>query len=375
MRLSDGREITQTTTPKGVYLRDGQGKPVTRESIRALLDSYAVNIGRLVGATAEERLKLFLEAMPVTVTAEQLQAACGDLPVVEPTDASGHALPAIDKVYDRVEAARKDLNVAVRTQKGYVAQLEKALPPAETETAAQEYETVRTQRLEAQIAIKEAERAIDTALKTENDVIDADADVRTRGIKGRIAELQAELTEISKSSSLLKLEAVGRIRGAHQVAASEAQQAHAALASREATLKAQADEHTRGKVTREAIANVNGEIDLTVSRSNLHTLALERLADLRNNLTKDLPISGLEIRDGEIYYKGVHFDDLNTATWVTLFVGLAALRAPNGGFIVLDGAECLDSDKLAGLEAYCKKKKLQVVYALVSEGPLRVEAE
>jgi hypothetical protein len=395
LQLSNGKTFIQVETEKGVYLytldENGRRIPARREDLRNMLDSFAVNAAKFESAKPDERLRLFLEAMPLTVTEEQLAAACGDCMVVPPGGASGHALDVIDKTYGRLEEIRRGVNSDHRSKKAHSEELEKTLPAEGGAKLNERRSEVRREKEALERSMQEAndtcretisaaernfavacEEAVAAATEESNDAI--------RQYESLIAEVKAGIAAKRSSLERERDAGIAEIREKAQsellASAQGAGQKRSTLAAEEATLNAQIDEHQRAAGTRDLLARLKPEIVSLSRQSEAQTSALKRLTELRRTLTAKLPIPGLEPRDGDLYYKGVDWDHLNTATWVTLFVGLCTLRAPKGGgFIVLDGAECLGQAKQQGLEEYCKKKGIQIIYAAVAEGPLRVEVE
>jgi len=395
MTLGTGETFIQVETEKGVYLYalDSTGRriPARRADLQSKLDSFAVNAAAFEAAKPDERLRLFLAAMPLTVTEEQLSEACGDCTVIPPGSAAGHALEVIDATYTRLEDIRRQVNSDRRSKQGHFEQLEKTLPPdgaaklherrAEVRLEKESLERIireanekcrATSAAEAQWLAVECEQTVAGAVEAANSLI--------RDLESQIAEHKSNLKSVRSGYEKDRDE---RIAEASRKADEELEETlqgtgekRIALASEEATLDAQIAEHQRASGTRDLLARLQPEIETLGRKSEAHTAALDRLIGLRRSLTDKLPLPGLEPRDGDLYYKGVDWDHLNTATWVTLFVGLCLLRAPKGGgFIVLDNVECLGAAKQAGLETYCKEKGIQVIYAAVAEGPLRIEVD
>ncbi len=105
---------------------------------------------------------------------------------------------------------------------------------------------------------------------------------------------------------------------------------------------------------------------------------LGRVEAIRGGLAKDLPIRGLSVQDGEIHLAGVPFGRLSGAERVGLAfdVARACLAGlPDGlRFVVVDGAESLDAEHFAALEARAAESDVQVLCTRVDDGDMRVEA-
>ena len=103
--------------------------------------------------------------------------------------------------------------------------------------------------------------------------------------------------------------------------------------------------------------------------------ALTGLDNLKENLLKELPIQGLEIRDGEIYCKNIVFDKLNTAEQVKIAVEVAKLRASELGIICVDGIERLDRDTFNEFKHEAIESGLQMIVTRVGDTELKIRTE
>jgi len=102
---------------------------------------------------------------------------------------------------------------------------------------------------------------------------------------------------------------------------------------------------------------------------------LTGLDTLKESLLKELPIQGLEIRDGEIYCKNIVFDKLNTAEQVKIAVEVAKLRANELGIICVDGIERLDKDTFDVFKNKAIESGLQMIVTRVGDSELNISTE
>ncbi len=73
-----------------------------------------------------------------------------------------------------------------------------------------------------------------------------------------------------------------------------------------------------------------------------------------------------------MFVDGVPFDRVNESKRVRLAFEVAGLRSGNLPFMVIDGAERLDSASLETVAEIAVEKRLQLVLSKVTDGPLEV---
>jgi hypothetical protein len=102
------------------------------------------------------------------------------------------------------------------------------------------------------------------------------------------------------------------------------------------------------------------------------TATLEKLDTLKAAALANLPIKGVEVRDGEVYVDDIPFDRVNRARQIRTALNVARLRAGQLGLVCVDGLESLDPETFAQFEAAAAKSGLQFIVNRVSEGALTV---
>jgi DNA repair exonuclease SbcCD ATPase subunit len=94
--------------------------------------------------------------------------------------------------------------------------------------------------------------------------------------------------------------------------------------------------------TKELINQYSADISTAEKVTDYFNTVLKGIESLKEELLNNLPIKGLEIRDGEIYFNGVPFDRVNTAKQIEIAFEVAKLRAGELGIICIDGFEKFD---------------------------------
>jgi len=102
------------------------------------------------------------------------------------------------------------------------------------------------------------------------------------------------------------------------------------------------------------------------------TLALAGIDEYKAELLASLPIAGLVVRDGDVFFNDVQFDRVNTAGQVRIAVEIAKLRAGELGIICVDRIECLDKNSFDEFRRLSMESGLQMVVTRVSNGALAI---
>ena len=97
-----------------------------------------------------------------------------------------------------------------------------------------------------------------------------------------------------------------------------------------------------------------------------------RQEQVREEILEDLPIRGLEVKEGEIYFEGVPWPHLEESRRVWLAVQIAQLRSGELGLICIDGLERLDGERFASFVESLLATGAQLIGARVTEGELAV---
>lgn len=382
--LENGMRVIKTVTAtesntKVTHPENGKvSKPM--QFIGQLADEISLNPIKFLECKPADRADFLLAAMPLEAnTAEIGEIIAPALDGQKVTIPAGHALKAVDSVYDQLFQHRQDINRTAREKKATIEQLSASLPekaqPAEAIRAAiAEMEKI----LECKKgALVEAQRGVDQkryALENEAKSFYAE---KTAAADQEYAEALAKITERRDTA---KREA----KDAAQAMTTKALQDWAASKPEDPTIadteqkissaRQSLEEAVRIQNTADVVAKMQKEADGLTAKSDAHTAALDALLAYKNGLLKNLPID-VEIKDGKVYRGGIPYETLNLAQQTQIAVDLAKIRAKDLGLIVLDGAESLDSATLAALEDAIAKTDLQAVMTFVRDTDLTISTK
>lgn len=311
--LDDGMSITKKVGPatSSTEVRDGEGKKVGRpaETIKALMDMMSVNPAEFLSAPPKDRVKVLLEAMPLDVDVAEITKLSGIRVTAQP---GAHALHVIELVAKQVYDERTGTNRAVKEKDATINQLRQAMPDQVEGVQGSEDELVE------QVAAATAAR--DTTLGKITAKID--------GIKAAAQDnIDAIRTKLQDDIDALKAEAQTKVDA---IKADTAENEAKAAAAREATnakhaattaplnaalnaIKADRSAAAKREQTIELVDKMVTELAGLRADAERQTKALADIEAYKGRLLQELPIQGLEVRDGEIFLDNVPFDRVNTA--------------------------------------------------------------
>lgn len=364
--LDDGMEVRRSVTADGsntAVARDGKKLTAPAAALRKLTDMLSVNPVEFLRAPAKDRVKVLLEAMPIDVDPVKLEEISG-VPV---TIAPGvHGLHAIEAVRVEVFNDRTGTNRAIKEKEGTINQLRVAMP--DLPEAAQG----NVEELEARIAEEATKRdaeykRIDTklaGLRTDSQVkIDgfktagqAEIDAIRQRVQGEIDAERAALAETEAKAGQQRAKTGDR-------AAAVIQPATAMLQA----IRANASAHAKRQQTEETIVRMQEELDVLVSDAEAQTQALKDIEAYKSELLANLPIPGLEVKDGEVFRDGIVFDRLNTAQQVGIAFEVAKLRAGELGVVCIDGLELMDAAHMQEMRERASDYGLQMFVTRVEQ--------
>ena len=102
---------------------------------------------------------------------------------------------------------------------------------------------------------------------------------------------------------------------------------------------------------------------------------MDAIDDLKESKLQNLPIPGLDIKEGEIYLDGIHWDHIEDSARFLFAIQLSACRPGELGFMIADRAEALDDNRWQGLQDAIRNGGLQLAAARREEGPLQVQSD
>jgi hypothetical protein len=140
-------------------------------------------------------------------------------------------------------------------------------------------------------------------------------------------------------------------------------------------MRFQNDASVKARALTEQVEKLKFEADeLSGTVDNLK-IAVTVIDEHKREMAKDLPIPGLEVDGKNILLDGVMFDQLNKQKQIEIAVKIACIRAKDFDLplILVDNAECLDSENLGHLIDAIKAEGAQAVIGYRTDGDFKVE--
>ncbi len=309
-----------------------------------------------------EQVETLLRIMPVQVTTDELTAAvkgferetaeaCANAP-----DANG--LETINLIRSRIYSDRTRVNVEADTYEKHAAALAQGLKDLTL--------------IEGADWDKEAKR-----LQGEASGLAAEEEREQGQVREEFIAAKADLERgLAEALGALKLKA-GKKRDA--IAAKYAQ-AKTSTAAELAVAQVRVEQKQKSAGQQEAMEAAKKEAATRRARSGDMTAAISRLDEVKRTVASRMDIKGIDISDGRICReeKGnlVPLAKWNLADQIVFVLRIAVLSHGKAGFICLDDAEHLDSEKRKLLtktaQKYAAESGLQFIIATVGDGPLSV---
>jgi DNA repair exonuclease SbcCD ATPase subunit len=355
--LDDGTEITKRVgaTATTIVKHPTFGAIAKPQSyLDKLADALSVNPIAFLAAPPAKRAEWLLEVLPSKVTDEDLTKA--GVATIPP--ASENGLQRIDVARKAAYDERTGVNRTAKEKRATIAQLEASLPP----------DSGADPRQEA-TAMEQEISQLSKVLNENADAVRLEEFERTKAVNietdAAIRKLEIERTE--------KLATIRTQSSARRDAiAADRQPKINAATARVAAARTRAERYVSDQRSRAFVTEHREAVVALEENANHLTATLEKLDALKAAALANLPIKGVEVRDGEVYVDDIPFDRVNRARQIRTALNVARLRAGQLGLVCVDGLESLDPETFAQFEAAAAKSGMQFIVNKVSEGALTV---
>lgn len=392
--LDDGTEIKKTVKADDSTLavthptfgRVSQGATF----IKKLSDSLSINPIEFLNCDEKKRAAYLLEALPLKVTPDDLKDIALT-PVSQALCDAQHPFVTLAALYKGIYDERTGVNRLLKDKKTSAEELAKTVPADAGVNWAGKVQ-------EVQVLLNSVQDEHDELAKSraaQNDIERKRiSDTYTAAREKVQTEQQAELDKLNEEFKKRRDEIQAKYQGqidATIAAKDEATTKQAAVMQEAQTLLAghveritalkqeiagyqqKAQENARVAGTRQLIEQYQTEAAQYEKRSTDLSERLAKLEALKVRLAAELPIAGIEVKDGQIFRDGVPFDRLNTAQQIEIAVKVAAIRAKDLKLICVDGIEALDETRLKEFELVIKANDLQAIVTRVTSENINVK--
>jgi AAA15 family ATPase/GTPase len=350
--FDNGVSVTKSVTADKSKI-DVEGTTKPAEYLNRIRELTSVNPVSLLLADKKDRLQIFLKAIPFKFDYTELEKIIGLKVTV-----TANPLEVIDYWREKHFNDRTGVNRSLKDKEAYIRNFEKTIP-AEPETSyADTIEAMEGERSAAEAdrdGIKyEAEQTKAAATKRLTDELNATIAKANAEYNAAMAKVTASYSKTVEDADTAYTEKVApiisKIAQAH-----EAEKQVAVIQDQQATLTRMREDAYHTKQEAEDFTRI-----------------LEQIDALKDRVLTNIPIPGLDIRNGEIFIDGVEWDRVNEARRTLAAIQVAKLAAGELKIICLDGMEHLSDATYAEFKKHAEESDCQFFVSRVADHPLSI---
>lgn len=348
LEFDNGMILQKTMAGKNkLKLTNGEGQTIDKpqSELDKLYDMLSVNPVEFLTADKKSRARVLLESLPIEIKSTEIQDILKGYTATLKIDLTGHPLEILDKMKDVIFGERREINRAVKEKGFAINQLSESMVELDFSPGL----------IDSQIKIIEEQQA--SRLMQREEFLDKVNE-----------DLQTKLEEVER----LKQEYIAKAQFAKEQINEKFNEKYMPAQEELARLKEQLKAVGGAMKTQELIDQYNKEMSNLEAQSTELSLSLEKLEQIKLSKLENLPISGLEIKDGEIYKNGVIFDRLNTAEQIKVAVEVAKLRAGDLKLVCVDGLERFDATTYEMFKEQMLESGLQAIVTRVTNDDFEV---
>lgn len=357
----NGAVIERTITPKNstakITLANGN---VIKEKIETVLKKigsvgFALDPLALLTADEKERERYLRTVLPVEFDAAELDRELGTM-----TGLGGAIdLTVFDQYLSGREGARTEANRRRNDLEGTVNAMSE-LPALDSE----DYVGLA----------KSLEEALRTAEQAERDDIAAVEAGYRRTVDARKAKLESDIQALRDAAQ----RDLDNYQLARRESDDEIRMKHAPLLlqvrSDLSVARQKAADQQKAAGAREKVEELRAQLRDAARNATDLQQQVDRLREIRRKKLEQLPIEGVEFRNGRIYVDGKDLDSqLNTSEGMKACIQLGSLAAGDLGLMVTDRFESLDPKNREWAVNAIKEGGYQLVMTRVTDGPFHIE--
>lgn len=356
--------VTENGTERQIGYAGEPAMPRPAEVLDRMRSEFTLFPTSFLTKKKDERLEIFLSAIPLRVQPEDLATILPLCSRAEMFDLGEHAFKLLGQIEQHLYEKRKAINAVITDKQKTAKTLREGLPAQamDGEPAEAELRELRKKRDDYQQRVRRAKEVISDELRAALDSAKSDFDTAVAEAHAVMEETFAQVRKKAEAQT-------------EEVQAESSQQL--AELNRNITLaEVAAKTFTEMASTRKLIATLSEDADLKKQESDKLTEALnDRLPELRSALLEQCPIKGVSVRDGDIWVlqpdgeTELPFDSVNTAERIRIACELALIHAGPLKLVCMDGAEALDEESLDIVRDLMEANGAQCIASRVTDAP------
>lgn len=370
--LDDGTKLSKTVKAgKSVLnVQNSAGGDVTapKSFVDGLVDTFSWNPIEFITAKKDKRVQTLLEMTPFKIDPAKIPTKfCTTRHILSPSE----PLVYLDAVRKDIFDNRTGVNRILKEKTATAKEIRDGLPPEDETISSIDArlsdsnvfisgmsEDANTNIAACQDTVRRAQQEANNEIHR----LELDAQKQIKAFEQKLAADKAHATQTARAvqdNAAIKIAALRE--ELEQTIAPERETVAQLTQRRDDIQRSTGSRELAAKMDREAIAH---EIEATAM-----TKALDSIDALKLELMAQLPLKGVEIKNGDIYIGGVPFDRVNEAKKVEAAIQLAELRckATKLPFICVDGLERMDEYTFSAFVEAAKKTDIQFIVSRVTD--------
>lgn len=341
IELSNGLVAERKGKNGTLKVTDPEGKKGGQQILDDFIELLALDLPRFLRAGDKQKAKTLLNILGVEKELQELEEKEGNL--YKEREAHGKEVTRAQGYADELPYYEDAPAEAVSTQELFNKRREVQDHNNETERLRTKSENLSYSKDQAQQSKEGCESRIEE-LKAEIARLEKQRDEFQRKADEHFEELQSVNTELDKRETKGTEEIDQQIEQAEQVNAKvRANQDKAKARQRVQDMEEERKEYTR----------------------QINKFREQKL-DLLNGA--EMPLEGLTVENGELYYQGKAWDCMSSSEQLKVGTAIVQRLNPKCGFVLLDQLEKLDVETLNEFAAWAENQGLQIIGTRVSTG-------
>ena len=351
--FDNGRKLSRKFNPTGsssLSYIDPEGRPILKPQtdLDGLYDLTQINPLSFLSADKNDRAKILLDSIPLRLPFDEIETLLTELGFK--MDLTGNPIRVIDKAQKQIFDERTIQNRLLKEKETTKDALIRTLPPVTVSNP-----DAMITEIETKLSYWETRFHEDT-----NSI----HELKTAALLELQERYNDEIRQTEEKYNNLLNDKNQKYQDAIAAKNSELQE-----------LRSVKESAIRSQNIRDSINTFSAEAKIYEERSKSLTKAIDSLKAIKQGMLKDLPISGLEVIEGEVYRNGVSLDRLNTAQQIEIAVDIAKLRAGELGIICVDGIERFDSEALNLFQNKMIESGLQAFVTRVTDNEFQINQQ
>ena len=355
------RRMTDKRNPVTVK-ENGFKQNAPQSFLNKMAGKYSFNPVEFIEADPEEQTKMLLDSIDIKITQEQVKEWIEDNEPLPPVDYSKHGLEVMKDIYDNFYGKRTDQNKTVKMlSEDYAAEKRKVPDDFNADefrdiSLKDKYNELRdsqdyNKKLEKSAqTIKELEQNRENKIQSAEQ-IHKDADNEVDKIKIQIEQLEKGIKSIKNKANNDFQEAKIEIRAIEERITKGQKYLKNNKKIDTESLEAEVEEFEENK----NLVSIHDKAEKLLEATNeegKYAAKLDKIVKMLKDKPKeliaetDIPIEGLEIRDGLVYVNDRAVKDYSKGEKIPLAVNFARMLSKEWKVIILDEITSLDPDNL-----------------------------